>query len=361
MYNRVIDFLKEHDILFKYQFGFRQGYSTYLALTVLVDKLVKSLENGDYVVGVFLDFSKAFDTGFKVVHNLFGKSETIVTYNGVKSKTQLIRCGVPQGSILGPLLFLIYINALANVCKYTMPISFADDSNLFLNGKSLKDIEQKINSELAEIAGWLKVNKLTLNVDKTVCMVFTTRHKEYEVNIKFEGKLINRVTKTKFLGVIIDDKLNWKAHISYISGKISRAIGVIIKARNLGKGALLSLYYTLIYPYLTYCNQVWGSTYKYSIDTLTKLQKKAVRLICSVKPFSHTDGLYKELGLLKVTEIYHFLVGQFMFRYQCYPNSLMNISQNIAKFTATAPGSQNYFDYLIIKKIWEDIAYHLQE
>ena len=123
------------------------------------------------------------------------------------------------------------------------------------------------------------------------------------------------MTKTKFLGVIIDDKLNWKAHISYISGKISRAIGVIIKARNLGKGALLSLYYILIFPYLTYCNQVWGSTYKYNIDTLTKLQKKAVRIICSVKPFSHTDCLYKELELLQVTEIYHFLVGQFMFRY----------------------------------------------
>ena len=159
--------------------------------------------------------------------------------------------------------------------------------------ESLKDFEQKINSDLAEIAEWLKVNKLTLNVDKTVCMVFTNRHKENEVNIKLEGRLINRVTKTKFLGVIIDDKLNWKAHISYISGKISRAIGVIIKTRNLGKGALLSLYYTLIYPYLTYCNQVWGSTYEYNIDTLTKLQKKAV----------------------KVTEICHFLVGQFMFRY----------------------------------------------
>ena len=83
----------------------------------------------------------------------------------------------------------------------------------------------------------------------------------------------------------------------------------------MGKGALLSLYYTLIFPYLTYCNQVSGSTYKYNIDTLTKLQKKAVRIIRSVKPFSHTDGLYKELGLLKVAEIYHFLVGQFMFRY----------------------------------------------
>ena len=114
---RFIDFLKEHDILFKYQFGFRQGYSTYLALTVLVDKLVKSLENGDYVVGVFLDFSKAFDTvdheivlaklqyyGIRGIASKWFTSylesrKQFVTYNGVKSKTQLIRCGVPQGSI----------------------------------------------------------------------------------------------------------------------------------------------------------------------------------------------------------------------------------------------------------------------
>ena len=155
-----------------------------------------------------------------------------------------------------------------------MPILFADDSNLFLNGNSLKNIEQKINSELAEIAEWLKVNKLTLNVDKTVCMVFTNRHKENEVNIKLEGRLINRVTKTKFLGVIIDDKLNWKAHISYISGKISTAIGVIIKARNLGKGALLSLYYTLIFPYLTYVIKYGGQLINITLIHWLNCRKK---------------------------------------------------------------------------------------
>ena len=183
-------------------------------------------------------------------------------------------------------------------------------------------------------------------------MVFINRHKDNEVNIKLESRLIDRVTKTKFLGVIIDDKLNWKAHISYISGKISRAIGVIIKARNLGKGALLSLYYTLIYPYLTYCNQVWGSTYKYSIDTLAKLQKKAVRIICSVKPFSHTDGLYKELWLLKVTEIYHFLVGQIMFRYhhKMLPKLFDEYFTKHSEVHGYSTRQSDYFDYLIIKK-----------
>ena len=238
-----------------------------------------------------------------------------LTYNGVESRLLSIRCGVPQGSILGPLLFLIYINDLANDCEYTMPIFFADDSNLFQNGKNLEDIEMKINSELTAIAEWLKVNKLALNINKTLCMLFSKKHNHVDISIKLEGKLINIVSETKFLGVIIDDKLNWKAHISYISGKIFRAIGVISKARNLGKEALLSLYYTLIFPYLTFCNQVWGSTFKYNLNALSKLQKKAIRIICSMKPYSHTEGLYREVGLLKVTDIYHFLVGQFMFRY----------------------------------------------
>ena len=195
-----------------------------------------------------------------------------------------------------------------------MPIFFADDS-YFKMEKIRKILKWKINSDLAEIAEWLKVNKLTLNIKKTICMIFSKRHNHADVSIKLEGKLITRVSQTKFLGVIIDDKLNWKAHTSYISGKIFRAIGVIIKARNLGKDALLSLYYTLIFPYLTYCNQVWGSTFKYNINTLNKLQKTAIRIIFSSKPYSHTEGLYRELGLLKVAEIYHFLVGQFMFRY----------------------------------------------
>ena len=292
MYDRLNDFLNEFDIIFKYQFGFRKGYSTYLALTVLMDKLAKSMENGDYVVGVFLDFSKAFDmvdhkillsklyhygirdVALKWFQSYLENRQQYVTYNGETSNMQKIQCGVPQGSILGPLLFLIYINDLANVCSHTMPIFFADDSNLFLNGTDPTNIEAKLNNELAQIAEWLKVNKLALNIDKTSCMLFGNKKGYSKVKFCLQGKQITQVSTIKFLGVMIDEKLNWKAHVSYISGKISRAIGVIIKARNLGKEALLSLYYTLIYPYLTYCHQIWGSTYQYNIDTLEKLQKK---------------------------------------------------------------------------------------
>ena len=208
MYNRVISFLDDNNILFKYQFWFRKSHSTYLALTILMDKLIKSIENGDHVVGVYLDFSKAFDTVNHTIlltklhhYGIRGQAlnwfksylenkKQFVTYNNVRSTLKNMPCGVPQGSILGPLLFLIYINDLANVCKFTMPIFFADDSNLFLNGKNLDEIELKLNNELDQIVKWLKINKLTLNVKKTQCMVFTKRRDNRNVNIKIENQNI---------------------------------------------------------------------------------------------------------------------------------------------------------------------------
>ena len=118
-----------------------------------------------------------------------------------------------------------------------MPIVFADDSNLFKNGKSISDIENELNEELSEIVRWLKINKLTLNVDKTQCMFFFLSNKKCStnLNIKIESTTIAQVNKAKFLGVMIVDQLNWKDHILYTSNKILKGIGVIIKARVLGK------------------------------------------------------------------------------------------------------------------------------
>ena len=184
MYNRLVAYLNEYKILFSYQFGFRKQHSTYMALMTLIDKLTKCLDNDEYVIGFFLDISKAFDTVDHTillqklsVYGIRGNAlswfesymkdrRQFVTYNGVLSETKILQCGVPQGSILGPLLFLIYINDLANVCTSSFPILFADDTNLFNHGKDMFSLQASLNQELANISQWLKVNKLSLNIKR---------------------------------------------------------------------------------------------------------------------------------------------------------------------------------------------------
>ena len=225
MYDRLLEFLENHKLLFSGQFGFIRLHSSYMALMILMDKLISSLDKGETVIGIFLDFSKAFDTVDheillqKLFHYgvrgcaldwfrsyLCGRKQ-YVTYNSISSNTRNINCGVPQGSILGPLLFLIYINDLSRVCKYTTPLLFADDTNIFLNGVDLKQMETAINEELLNISKLLKANKLSLNVKKTHYMIFTRKkHIDSNINLSIDGESICEVQKTKFLGVIIDKK-----------------------------------------------------------------------------------------------------------------------------------------------------------
>ena len=167
-----------------------------MALAVLIDKVIKSLENGDYMIGVFLDFSKAFDTvdhdillkklchygirdtGLKWFQSYLSARKQSVTYNDTKSSIKSIRCGVPQGSILGPLLFFIYINVLVSVCQHTMPILFADDTNLFINGGNLLQMVQTLNAELDDISNWLEANKLSLNVKNSLYDSYIKAHSQ---------------------------------------------------------------------------------------------------------------------------------------------------------------------------------------
>ena len=236
---------------------------------------------------------------------------TNLTYNGAKSKLKVINCGVPQGSILGPLLFLIYINDLVSVCKSTMSIMFADDTSLFASGTDIHVIEDTINKELSNISTWLKVNRLSLNVIKTHFMMFT--NKRYSI-AKIEIKIDNEPI-FQFLGVIIDNKLTWKEHIMYISGKISRGMGIIIKSRKfIYKQTLLNLYYSFIYPYFIYCNQVWGNTYKTYLQKLTLLQKIIIKIIAGVHPLTHTGPLFMQFNILKFANIHSFLIGRLMYR-----------------------------------------------
>ena len=146
------------------------------------------------------------------------------------------------------------------------------------------------------------------------------------IDLRIEGESISETVKSKFLVVIINNKLSWKDHIAYISGKIARRIGIILKARKyLLKESLISLYYSFIYLYLIYCNHVWGLACKTHLDSLIKLQKRAIKIIVGVHPRTHTEPLFQKLKLLKCEDFNKYLIGRLMFRIQ---NNELPIFQN---------------------------------
>ena len=336
MYNRVIAFINKHKLLYAFQFGFREGYSTDLAMLYLVDKISDAIESGDYVLGLFLDFTKAFDTvnhkillqkldyygirgtALKWFDSYISKREQYVDFEGVSSTKKFISCGVPQGSILGPLLFLLYINDIANVSSLLFSLLFADDSNMFLSGKDPNELIRIMNTEIDKTIKWLNINKLTLNVKKTHYMIFRKTKNKLQLteSLAINGETIGMVKDTKFLGMIIDDTLSWKEHIKYICGKIARGTGIICKCRKYFKEAtLVTMYYSFVYPYLCYCINIWGNTYDSYLDPLIKLQKRIVRLITNSTRYAHTKPLFLRLKMMNLSQIYIYSVQLFMFKY----------------------------------------------
>ena len=180
-----------------------------------------------------------------------------VTFNGNQSSQQLIKCRVPQGSILGPLLFLIHINyknGICIVCKNTELVLFADDTNLFSSGSNAISLPDGVNNDLAIIAEWLKVENLSLNIKKAHFMCFSTENISSPcISPQIDGEAIAEFNKSKFLAVIIDNKLSWKNHVSFVCRKVARGIQVKIKARKVLRSEFLKyLYYAFIFPFLTW-------------------------------------------------------------------------------------------------------------
>ena len=336
MYDHLYSYLVKFEFLYIYQFGFQKNKSTCMALISLVDRLTQALENGEFAVGVFIDFQKAFDTvdhsilleklsyyGIRgSAHDWFcsylSDREQFVEFDNVSSKVLKVQCGVPQGSNLGPLLFLIYINDLASVSPKLFAILFADDSNFFYTHKNIDTIFDTLNTELEKIVKWLNANKMSLNVDKTHYMIFTTRKKSAFSNrdIIINGSKIDEVVVTKFLGVLIDNNLTWKCHIDHLCSKVSKNIGILRKLRGkLDTETLTTLYYSFIYPYCHYCIHVWGSTYDTHLNKVFLLQKRAVRIIFGANRLAHTEPIFKSLKLLNIHKLYKYNIGLMMYKY----------------------------------------------
>ena len=253
---------------------------------------------------------------------------------------------------------------------------FADDTNLFLTGKSLSDIEKQMNEELVIINSWFQTNLLSLNISKTSYMIFGKKTHQ-DVNLKIEHYTLNRQYDTKFLGVILSANLTWKKHIEIILSKTSKNIGIICKIRHLLPLNLTRLLYqTLVEPYMYYCNLVWASPEKTTpLEKILKVQKKYCRILTFSDYTAHTGPLFRKLNILTIYQIYKYQLGCYMYKilnnylprldHQLFvPNSSLHIyntrqRDHLHTFHCRTKCRQNTINYQG-PKLWNELPIELK-
>lgn len=354
VYTRLYSYIDKMNLLYPLQHGFRSGHSTVMSLLDMHNQITKAIDTKKFSVGIFLDLSKAFDT---VDHEILIKKMEKYGIRGtplawfrsyLSSRQHQVRCnqvlsdfgtmrfGVPQGSILGPLLFLIYINDLPKASSLLHFVLFADDSNVFLSDCSYHQLVKTLNTELTHVSDWFKANKLSLNIAKSNYILFSSSRKplpQHQEIIQIDNITIPQVTSVKFLGIYIDQHINWSVHINHISNKMAKSIGIITRISSIiPSKTLINLYYSLVYPYLSYGNLVWASNYATNLQRLRVLQKRIIRVITRSPFNSHTYQLFLQFGILTLDKIRVYQVSEFMHRYTYnqLPNAFANYYKKIS-------------------------------
>ena len=318
-YKRLYTFLDNKNIICDLQLGFRQQSSLSHALINIAENIRKALDDGNIGCGVFVDLRKAFDTvhhqillaklnhyGIRGVSNDWFKSylsncHQYVSINGFESGLAAINCGVPQGSVLGPLLFLLYVNDLNQAIKPCKVHHFADDTNLLCLSNSIKKLNKQVNADLKHLVKWSNANKVSLNVKKTEMVIFKSKQKKLEGDLKIKlcGKRLYPTESVKYLGVKINTNLTWQLHVNDLSIKLNRANALLFKIRKCVSPKILrSIYFAIFDSHSYYCCLVWAQNFS-GIKRILILQKKAVRIINFQPRNSHTSPLFKQNFILK--------------------------------------------------------------
>ena len=366
--------MNKNNVLYEHQYGFREKYSTKLSLINLLNQLTTKTDSGEITVGIFLDFAKAFDT---INHNILKQKlehygirglplDWMCSYlsnrfqfvsNGNNASTLLpITCGVPQGSVLGPTLFLLYINDLPNSTDFFNFRLFADDSSLFHTfQRNVRDIDlNEVQQKVDAVIKWCTGNKLTINCTKTNYVLFRSRrqHVHKEGGIVINGISIKEVESVKFIGVQIDRHLTWKQHIDSVYNSLKMKIGVLFRLRPfVPRKTLQMIYHALIQPHITYGLEVWGGTYESYLKRIYLLQKRAVRIMSFKGPREHSNALFIDLLILDVFKLYKYVICTVMFDLinQQLPHNLSLYCQVIDHSYATRKRENHDFKIIDVK------------
>lgn len=370
---RVDGFVQKYSIMSDVQYGFRKKRSCEEALLSIKHEIINNIEQRLYTIGLFLDLRKAFDsvshailltkiydcgirgTAHDLIRSYLQNRYQYVSINNSKSTKLKILQGVPQGSILGPLLFNLYINDLAYIPYSQSVIMYADDTNVFFAGKSLQMLQISINNYLKLLMSWLHSNQLQLNVNKTKYIIFAPINKpiNFKLAILFQNVQIEQVEAHKFLGIWFRGDMSWTTHVEKLSAELSKITGCFNKIRDLIPLWLKKvLYYSMFYSRLTYCMLVWGTTYSKNYQKLIILQKRVLRCFENYTGRLRdlrTHDLFIKHNLLKANQMYYYRIFQHIKKNKLYTAkspqskcrySLRNETRVIPKFR-TAYGRQH--------------------
>ena len=345
MYRRLSNFLQKNKILYEYQFGFRKNYSTSQAVMEVLDNIYQHCDNREVIMGIYLDLQKAFDT---VNHsillqklNIYGvrgtvlqwftsylsnrKQYTILSDN--ESELESVSCGVPQGSVLGPLLFLIYVNDIQYAISSAKIKLFADDTNLFLHNRDPVQLFAMANTCLAQLSGWFTANKLSLNLEKTCYSLFGPKQKDVkQYNLYINGKIIQNVECCKYLGIFIDSNLKWQEHIDYVYNKLIKFVSIFYKLRTkLSQEVLRMIYFAFVHTHLLYGIEVYANTNTNHLSKLIKLNNKLLRILQYKSLKTHTVELYHTYFTLPVQLLHNYQILIFMHNYVYHRSKLPTV------------------------------------
>ncbi len=338
VHNHMYSFLVENNLLNPNQSGFRPHHSTETCLTDMIDNWLCNMNEGKMTGVAFIDLRKAFDTVnhsilLKKLHDLGANAVTLkwfksylmdrvqrVSFKKSLSDALDVNTGVPQGSILGPLLFIIFINSMSSVIKHGDIFMYADDTTLCVSGDDVNDIVMKLESDMKSISTWLSENKLFLNTDKTKVMLVGTSAKLRSVNnvqfrVTVDNKVLENVNSYKCLGVIVDNELKWHNQVSDVMRKVFGKLALLRRLKGfLDPSTLNTIYKALVQPHFDYCNIAWYGRFNEDIYKLNVLHKRCARVILGANLLTSSDLMFRELKWQTLSDRKNYFTALMVFK-----------------------------------------------